>query len=146
MLITSPSFENNSSIPKKFTCDGGNINPQLLIQNVLTNAKSLALIVDDPDAPSGTFVHWMVWNINPATTEIKEESVPSGSVEGSNGRGSLGYIGPCPPTGTHHYHFKLYALDTMLALKEGASKADLESAMQGYILEEASFIGLYARL
>jgi Raf kinase inhibitor-like YbhB/YbcL family protein len=145
MLLTSPSFENNAAIPKKYTCDGGDINPELLIQNVPDDAKSLALILDDPDAPNGIFTHWVVWNIDPRTMSIKQESVPPKSSEGKNSAGRVGYIGPCPPSGVHHYHFKMYALDAMLALPEGASKAELEKSMQGHILEETDFVGTYSR-
>src|SRR5258708_687538 len=115
MILTSPSFDNNTSIPKKFTCEGGNINPELHIQNIPEEAKSLALILHDPDAPvPGGFTHWVVWNIAPTTAIIKQESTSPGSVEGKNGAGRLGYVGPCPPSGTHHYEFRLYALDVML--------------------------------
>jgi len=114
--ITSPVFENNGFIPKKYTCDGVDINPQLLIANVPSETKSLALIVDDPDAPAGTWVHWVVWNISPQTHEIKENSVPNGANQGLNDFRKRSYGGPCPPSGTHRYFFKLYALDTILTL------------------------------
>ena len=155
MILTSPSFQNNELIPKKFTCDDGNINPELHIQNVLENAKSLALIMHDPDAPiPGGFTHWVLWNIDPKTAIIKQESVPSGSVEGMNGR-SLGYTGPCPPaspklqrgepTGTHRYFFMLYALDTTVSLPTSTTKSDLESAMHGHIIAQTELIGLYKK-
>ena len=146
MIITSPSFENGGSIPRKFTCDGGGINPELEIQNVPPGAKSLALVVHDPDAPiAGGFTHWVIWNIDPATTLIKDESVPPGSVEGKNSANELGWFAPCPHAGTHHYEFTLYALDTMLDLKEGATADQLMSVIQGHIIEEAELVGLYAR-
>jgi len=154
MLITSPSFQNNSSIPQKFTCDGstsltaggGNINPELQIQNVPANAKSLALIMHDPDAPvAGGFTHWLVWNIDSKTAVIKEGSVPVGSVEGKNGADKIGYIGPCPPSGVHHYHFQLYALDATLNLTLGGTKDQLESEIQKHLLAKAELIGLYQR-
>src|SRR5258708_53854 len=111
MILTSPSFNDGETIPQKFTCDGGDINPELQIQNVPEGAKSLALILHDPDAPmKDGFTHWIVWNIDPATTVIKQESVPPGSVEGRNDAGRNSYIGPCPRAGTHHYHFQLHAL------------------------------------
>lgn len=164
MLLTSPSFEDKSAIPSKFTCDGGNINPELLIQNVPENAKSLALIVDDPDIPDfvkkslGTevFDHWLVWNIDPKTEIIKQESKPpglpteagakAGSVEGKNSRGKIGYTGPCPPDGEHRYFFKLYALDAMLNLPEGSSKSDLETEIKKYLIEKAELLGVYKRV
>jgi Raf kinase inhibitor-like YbhB/YbcL family protein len=147
MIITSPSFNDGESIPKKFTCDGGNINPELLIQNVPAEAKSLALIMHDPDAPrEGGFLHWTVWNIDPGTTVIKEESTPPESIEGSNGANKIAYAGPCPPPGApHHYHFYLYALDTVLDLPDGASEAALRKEMEGHTIATAELIGLYGR-
>ena len=132
-------------IPKKFSADGGNINPELQIQNVPPRARSLALIMHDPDAPlPGGFTHWVVWNIGPGTMVIKQESVPPGANEGMNTR-SHGYIGPRPPSGTHHYEFRLYAVDAVLELPEGTTgKAELEAAMKGHILEEAELVGLYS--
>ena len=147
MLITSPSFENNGMIPKKFTCDGGNMNPELQVHNIPPGAKSLALILHDSDAPvKGGFTHWVVWNISPATTLVRQESVPQGGVEGRNSSGKTGYTGPCPPPGApHHYEFRFYALDTVLALPLTTQKADLEAAMAGHILEETALVGLYQR-
>jgi Raf kinase inhibitor-like YbhB/YbcL family protein len=145
MIITSPSFENDGMIPKKFTCDGGNINPELQIQNVPEGAKSLALIMHDPDAPlAGGFTHWVVWNVAPTTTLIKEDSVPPGASEGMNSR-SKGYTGPCPPSGTHHYEFRLYALDAMLELASTSGKTELEAEIPKHLIEKAELIGLYAR-
>lgn len=148
MLLISPSFENNGTIPKKFTCDGGSINPELQIQSVPAEAKSLALILHDPDAPvSGGFTHWVVWNISPMITVIKQESVPPGASEGWNGAKRTGYTGPCPPPGhgVHHYHFYLYALDTTLDLASSTGKAELNAAMKGHIIEQADLVGLYQR-
>jgi hypothetical protein len=145
MIITSPSFQHNDSIPPKYTCDGENVNPLLEIKNVPSGAKSLALIVDDPDAPMGTWVHWTIWNINPDTTQIPEGSVPTGVTEGQTSFGKPGYGGPCPPSGTHRYFFKLYALDMILALSPQADKAELLEAMEGHILDKAELIGLYSR-
>ena len=145
MLITSPSFNHNEKIPQKFTCDGGDINPQLVISNVPIDGKSLALIVDDPDASGGTFTHWTVWNIDQQTTFIKEESKPPKSIEGTTDFGRIGYGGPCPPQGVHHYHFKLYALDAILNLPEGAPKKDLEKEIQKHLIAQAKLIGLYER-
>lgn len=122
MKITSPSFQENAFIPSKYTCDGENINPPLVISDVSADAKSLALIVDDPDAPVGTFVHWLVWNIPPRVGEIKEGSLPEGSIQGTNDFGKKEYGGPCPPSGTHRYFFRLYALNQELNLPEGAKR------------------------
>ncbi len=145
LTISSPSFKQNEHIPAKYTCDGADVNPALVIGNVLPGTKSLALIVDDPDAPRGTWVHWVIWNISPDTKEIKEHSVPPGASQGMNDFRKLDYGGPCPPSGTHRYFFKLYALDTMLSLGKNTTKATLERAMQGHILAKGELIGLYMR-
>ena len=143
--ITSPVFENNGFIPKKYTCDGADINPLLLIANVPAGTKSLSLIVDDPDAPAGTWVHWVIWNIDPQTREIKEHSVPNGANQGLNDFRKHNYGGPCPPSGTHRYFFKLYALDAILTLDFNATKADVEKAMVEHIIAETRIVGLYKR-
>jgi len=146
MILTSPSFEDDAFIPKKFTCDGGNINPELHIQNAPDGAKSLALIMHDPDAPMpGGFTHWVVWNILPGATIIKQESIPPGGVEGLNSAKKEGYVGPCPPSGTHHYEFMLYALDAMLNIAGTSGKAELEVAMQKHIIAETKLTGLFKR-
>jgi Raf kinase inhibitor-like YbhB/YbcL family protein len=148
MLLTSPSFENGAAIPKKFTCDGGDINPELAIGNVPSGVRSLALIMHDPDAPiTGGFTHWVVWNIDPTKPTIKEESVPPGSCEGTNGAGRVGYLGPCPPPGhgIHHYQFRLYALDALLDLPATAGAKDLEAEIQRHLIEVAELVGLYGR-
>lgn len=146
MKIESSAFGNNSGIPVKFTCDGQGINPELKFSSVPKEAKSLALIVDDPDAPvSGGFVHWVVFNINPATKEIAENSSPAGAIEGTNGADHTGFVGPCPPTGTHRYFFKLYALDSALDLDSTAKRENVEQAMESHIIEQAELIGLYKR-
>ena len=145
MKLESSVFENNGNIPSKYTCDGENVNPPLEISEVPENTKSLVLIVDDPDAPMGTWVHWTVWNISPKTTEISENSVPEGAVEGITDFGKPGYGGPCPPSGTHRYFFKLYALDTTLDLGSSAKAKDIEKAMEGHILDKAELVGLYSR-
>jgi hypothetical protein len=144
MKITSPAFENNGNLPAKYTCDGAGINPPLSFAEVPAAAQSLVLISDDPDAPSGTFVHWTVWNIDPKTTEIAENSVPAGSMQGVTSYGKEGYGAPCPPSGVHHYYFKLYALDTKLYLP-GVRADSLEKAMIGHTLDKAELIGLYTR-
>jgi len=144
MKISSSAFQNDSSIPLVYTCDGSNINPPLTFSDVPTEAKSLALIMDDPDAPVGVWDHWIVWNIPPDTKEIKEGSEPSG-LQGMTSFKKLGYGGPCPPDREHRYFFKLYALDAMLDLPEGSAKREVEAAMQGRIIAEAELIGKYDR-
>ncbi len=143
--IASPAFKHKDYMPSKYTCDGMDVNPPLRIENIPPEAKSLALIVDDPDAPRGTWVHWVVWNIDSGTREIKENSVPAGARQGVNDFGKRHYGGPCPPSGTHRYFFKLYAIDTTLAIGPDTTKAVLEAAMKGHILAQAEIVGLYRR-
>lgn len=143
--ISSTAFENNGAIPSKYTCDGRDINPPLRIENAPPDAKSLALIVDDPDAPRGDWVHWLVWNIDPKTQEIKEHSVPINSVQGFNDFRMHDYGGPCPPSGTHRYLFKIYALNALLNLSASSGKAELEKAMRGHIISQSQIIGLYKK-
>lgn len=145
MKISSTAFTHNGQIPKKYTCDSSDINPPLKFEGVPANAKSLALIVDDPDAPGGTWVHWVVWNIAPKTTEIKENSALKGAMQGMNDFRKHDYGGPCPPSGTHRYFFKLYALDAVLNISATAGKTALESAIKGHVLAEAQLVGLYER-
>lgn len=149
MLLSSSTFEDGATIPSKFTCDGGpsadGVNPELIIHNVPPEAKSLALIVDDPDAPGGTFTHWTVWNIRPDTERIKEESIPPGAIEGMTDFGRIGYGGPCPPSGTHRYVFTLYALTDTLNLPEGAPRAELERSIEELVCARASLTGTYMR-
>ncbi len=142
MEITSPEFGSMQKIPKKFSCQGKSINPTLHIKNIPEKAKSLALIMDDPDAPKQTFVHWVIFNI-PFVEEIKEDSIPG--LEGVNTAGEIGYFPPCPPSGSHRYYFKLYALDCELSLEEGITKEALLRAMDGHIIEEAELIGTYEK-
>ncbi len=146
MTISSPAFGNCQMIPKIYTCDGQNINPSLIFSNLPQSTKSLSLIVDDPDAPNGTWVHWIVFNILPTTTNIAQNSVPTGSTLGTTSFGKPGYGGPCPPSGTHRYFFKLYALDTTLKADTKTTKARLEKEMQGHILDQAQLVGLYQRV
>ena len=145
LSIESSAFPHNGMIPPKYTCDGADANPPLSIGNVPEKAKTLALIVDDPDAPMGTWVHWVVWNLGAGTREIPENSVPQGALQGTNDFRKQSYGGPCPPSGTHRYFFKLYALDAPLSLKGGATKAQLEEAMKGHVLSQAELIGRYRR-
>jgi len=144
--ISSPAFENNNGeIPKKYTCDGANVNPSLKIEHVPSNAKSLALVFDDIDAPRGTYVHWILWNIDPNIKEIKENSVPEGAVQGMNDFKKRNYGGPCPPRRAHKYVFKIYALDTLLNLNPNSTKTDLEKDMDGHIISRAQLTGVYKR-
>jgi len=142
LTVTSPAFENNKLIPAKYTCDGDDVNPLLIIEGVPEETKSLVLIVDDPDAPMGTWDHWVVWNI-PPTKRIEENSVPG--VQGLNDFRKHSYGGPCPPSGTHRYFFKVYALDTKLDLNQNSKKKDIEKAMKDHILAKGELVGLYSR-
>ena len=142
MKLSSPAFAHNTFIPLKFTCEGQRINPALAIEGIPKEAKTLALIVDDPDAPSGDFVHWVVYDIA-ITSRIEEDSIPG--KQGANSAGNQNYVSPCPPTGVHRYFFKIYALDKMLNLDNGLSKIDLEKAMSGHILDKAELVGLYQK-
>ena len=148
MQITSSAFMDNTPIPGLYTCDGEDINPPLSIEGVPSGAVSLVLLVDDPDAPDPTapqvvWEHWVMWNLPANTSSIDAGSVPAGAVQGTNSWGRTAYGGPCPPIGTHRYFFKLFALNTNLALSTTSIKADVETAMQGHVLAEAQLVGLY---
>ncbi len=144
MKITSAAFEHNQRIPKKHTGEGEDISPPLTLSGIPDNAESLVLIVDDPDAPMGTFDHWILWNIDPETAEFEEGF--SYGIEGTNHFQEKHYRGPLPPPGPiHRYFFKLYALDSTLDLLEGATKSEVEEAMDGHILDQAELIGTYSR-
>jgi hypothetical protein len=143
--IISSEFKNNEKIPSNYTCEGEDVNPPLEFVDVPEDAKSLALIVDDPDAPGKTWVHWVVFNIPPETEEIDEDTVPDDAILGRTDFGNKSYGGPCPPSGTHRYFFKLYALDAMLDLDSGASKQEVLDAMNGRIIEKAELVGIFAR-
>ena len=145
MKISSAAFENNSFIPSKYTCEGQEINPPLEFRDVPEDTKSLVLIVDDPDAPIKTWVHWTIWNIDAKTTQILQNSCPKGAVEGITSFGRTGYGGPCPPSGTHRYFFKLFALDKMLDLSPNSHVRDIESTIEGHIIRKAELIGLYKK-
>lgn len=145
LTLTSPAFESGGKIPPKYTCDGENVNPPLSIQNIPDGTQSLALIVDDPDAPAKIWLHWSLWNISPNTTEFEEDNVPIGAIEGITDFGETGYGGPCPHSGEHRYFFKLYALDAILDLKPGATKTALEEAMERHILAKTELSGRYER-
>jgi hypothetical protein len=150
MELKSSAFEAGGLIPKPYTCDGQDASPPLSWSDVPNGAKSLALIADDPDAPMGTWVHWVAWNI-PATVRVleahvpKQDSLPNGMKQGTSDFRRVGYGGPCPPSGTHRYFFKLYALDTTVTLPPSTTKKDLEKVMQGHILQQAELMGKYTR-
>ena len=147
--IESSAFKNEEMIPSRFTCDGENISPPLSWSEPPAGTKSFALISDDPDAPGGTFVHWVVYNIPQNIKEfpenVKIKSISGNAVEGTNHFSEEGYGGPCPPSGIHRYYFKIYALDTILALKPGAGKNALLKAMEGHILAQGELMGKYSR-
>lgn len=145
MEITSPDFENNTLIPSTYTCDGEDINPTLEIRGVPAEAESLVLIVDDPDAPNGTWTHWTLWNIDPATDTIASGTTPMAAVEGETSFGQPGYGGPCPPSGTHRYYFKLFALDSELELDKRATVEELMEAMHDKVVAESELVGLYSK-
>ena len=143
LSVKSLAFENNKFIPAKYTCDRDDINPPLTIEGIPEGTKTLALIVDDPDCPTGTWDHWIVWNIPATTSKIEEDTVPG--TEGMNDFRRRSYGGPCPPSGTHRYFFKVYALDAQLELSPTSRKRDVEKAMQGHVLAKGELIGLYRR-
>lgn len=148
--LSSSAFENGGMIPTKYTCDGEDVSPPLSWSSVPEEAKTFALIADDPDAPMGTFVHWVLYNL-PAEVKELPENVPSdkkldnGALQGTNDFRNIGYGGPCPPGGTHRYYFKIYALDTELDLKPGITKSDLLKTMEGHILAQGQLMGKYQR-
>ena len=143
--LTSPDFAQGALIPSRFTCEGENISPALEITGVPAGAQTLVLVVEDPDAPSGTFTHWLVWNIPPGTTRILRGAVPGHAFQGTNDFGNAGYSGPCPPSGTHRYFFRLSALSVSLSLAGGASRKELDDAMGGHVLGRAVLMGRYAK-
>jgi Raf kinase inhibitor-like YbhB/YbcL family protein len=143
--ITSTAFTEGGKIPRIYTCDDQNVSPPLDWTGVPTTTVSLAIIMDDPDAPSGTWVHWVLYNLPPDRTSLEQGKTGLGT-DGENDFNRTGYGGPCPPRGsTHRYYIKLYALDTMLDLKSGASKAQVESSMRGHILAQSQLMGKYGR-
>jgi Raf kinase inhibitor-like YbhB/YbcL family protein len=146
MKITSSAFMNNGAIPGKYSCQGEGPNPPLTFTGVPDSATALALVVDDPDAPNGTFDHWVVWNLASDQAEVPENWAPSGgAVVGANGAGKSSWYPPCPPSGTHHYYFKLYALDRKLDLAAGSDKAALEQAMAGHVVAQTELVGTYTK-
>jgi Raf kinase inhibitor-like YbhB/YbcL family protein len=146
LILTTQAFKDGGQIPSKYGCDGENVNPPLAVDNVPATAKSLVLVFDDVDAPGGSYVHWILWNIDPGTKEIRERTVPEGAVQGTNGFRKTAYGGPCPPTRPHKYVFRAYALDSRLALEPGAGKAEVEKAMEGHILARGQLTGQYTRV
>jgi len=148
--LTSSAFSNEGTIPANYTCDGSDMSPPLAWSGAPAGTKSYALVVDDPDAPAGTWVHWVVWNI-PATVNALAENVaktaelPDGTRQGISDFKRPGWGGPCPPSGTHRYYFKLYALDALLVVSAPATKRDLEAAMKDHILGQATLLGTYTR-
>ncbi len=148
MMLRCPLFRNNGKFPSRFTCDGANVNPPLIIEDVSRNAKSLVLIVDDPDATRGlAFTHWIIWNLPPDTAEITEGQLPREAKEGRNDFGEEKYGGPCPPRNArpHRYVFKLYTLNTILDLRGGSEKHKVERAMEGHILGYTTLTAMYSR-
>jgi Raf kinase inhibitor-like YbhB/YbcL family protein len=145
MKLTSPAFEHNQIIPAAYTCDGANHHPPLTFSQVPEETQSLALIVEDPDAPRKVFTHWLLYDLPPSTQHIPEDNIPLQGADGINDFGTRGYRGPCPPSGTHHYVFQLFALDTKLGLPPGALKEDVLAKMKGHILARAELVGTYRR-
>lgn len=144
--LTSPAFAAGQPIPTRYTCDGKDVSPPLRWSDPPPGTQSLALIMDDPDAPVGVWDHWLLFNLPPSIRDLPEKAAPpAGALDGKNSWGRTGYGGPCPPGGTHRYFFKLYALDTLLNLKAGAGKSELLKAMEGHILAQAELMGTYAR-
>lgn len=142
--LQSPAFVHEQQIPAKYTCQGEDISPPLKINGIPSHTKTLVLIVDDPDAPMGTWDHWVVWNI-PPVDDIPENSLPEEAVQGKNSWGKNTYGGPCPPSGTHRYYFKLYALDDTLNLTPNTTKTDLEGVMEGHVIGETFLMGTYKK-
>ncbi|MBI4136353.1 MAG: YbhB/YbcL family Raf kinase inhibitor-like protein [Candidatus Vogelbacteria bacterium] len=145
MRLASSAFAHNGLIPERYTCDGNNFSPPLAISGVPAGAKSLALIMDDPDAPAGVWDHWIIYNLPASTIELKEGEPPAG-VLGVGTAGNANYEGPCPPSGVHRYFFKLYALDIELSLPPGAAKGEVLAAMRGRILDQTELVGRYGRV
>jgi Raf kinase inhibitor-like YbhB/YbcL family protein len=143
--VTSPAFNEGGEIPAKFSREGGNASPTLEISGTPGEAKSLVLIVDDPDAPVGLFTHWLVWNIDPKTSHIAEQSVPSGAIQGTNDFPGQRYDGPQPPSGTHHYYFKIFALDQTLSLRAGAKRKELDAAIKGHVIAQGQLMGRFTK-
>lgn len=145
LRISSPVFNHNEKIPDKYTCKGQNVNPPLEFSNIPDGTRSLVLIVTDPDSKYGTFIHWSIYNMNPQTKGIRESILPPEARQGKNGFGENKYAGPCPEDGRHNYFFSLYALDTIVDFPEGATIEDLQTEMDGSILDQTSIVGWYEK-
>lgn len=143
-MKVSSDFSNNDKIPSRYTCDGGDAIPPLVISDIPSHAKTLAIVVDDPDAPLKTWVHWVIFDIPVSSPEMKIKDSSQGK-EGINDFDRVGYNGPCPPSGLHHYHFKIYALGSELALSRGATKEEVDAGMKGNVLAEAEIVGVYQK-
>jgi len=145
MTVQSTDFTEGGEIPARCTCDGADSSPELHFGDIPAAAKSLVLIMDDPDAPKGTLTHWLVWNLKPDAKEILAGSPPQDAVQGVNFKGQNGYTGPCPASGTHRYHFRLFALDTALKLPANSDRKAVDKAIEGHVLAKAELVGLYTR-
>jgi hypothetical protein len=143
LLVSSQGFTNNGPIPSEYTCDGRNISPPLSWSQVPATTKSIAVVVDDPDAPRGTFTHWIVTGIPPKTTSLGKQMLPTGAVAAKNDMGIAGYSGPCPPSGRHHYRFRVFALD--VRLPPGLSRDELKNAMEGHVVANGQVVGTYQK-
>jgi hypothetical protein len=144
LTVTSDAFKANEAIPSEYTCDGTEKTPSLSWSNAPGDAKSIAILADDPDAPKGTFTHWMVTNIPPTETSLSTDgALPQGAVAAKNDKGATGYAGPCPPAGTHHYHFRVYALDSTIA--QPTTRADFMKEIKGHVLAQGDLVGTYTR-
>ena len=145
LTLTSPAFQHNGEIPSRYTCQGDDVNPQLVIQGVPEGTRSLVLVLDDPDAPSGVWDHWVLWNIAPETKDIAENSTPPGAVAGTNSSGQARYQGPCPPSGTHRDRFTVYAVADVLSLAPGSGKQTVLQVITDKVLEQFTLVGLYQK-
>ncbi|MBN1924128.1 MAG: YbhB/YbcL family Raf kinase inhibitor-like protein [Nanoarchaeota archaeon] len=145
MQISSPAFQHNGTIPVKYTCQGDNINPEIIITNVPEDTVTLVLIIDDPDAPMGVWDHWVLYNIPKNTSKINENSMPAGALQAKNSWGKKEYGGPCPPNGTHRYYFKIYALNTRLNLSDEADKEELEQMMSVHVIAQSYLMAKYSK-
>lgn len=145
LTLSIVDFAEGASIPAKYTCRGSNISPALAISGVPPNTQSLVVIAHDPDAPAGDFTHWLMWNIPANTTDIPEDNVPVGIVQGKNDAGGIGYLGPCPPSGIHRYIFALYALNRLIDLSNGGTRSELQDRMNGHVIAQTTLMGLFGQ-
>lgn len=149
LTLTSPAFKNGANIPAKYTCDGAQVSPPLAWTGVPAGTQALALVVDDPDSPSGVYTHWVVFAIPPTVDSLPENAskagMPAGAMQGRNSSGRVGWLGPCPPNGAHHYVFHLYAINVAPQLKQGAERSDVDNADRGHVIAETTLTGLYSR-